>query len=106
MISSFDDAFLIKYSHTFKYGVTTSSDMELPLFDEFFINFWLLSISICWYVYHAIAIYKEEMNFGGKKLILETGKIARQAAGSVMVTYGGTQVLCTCLLYTSDAADE
>ena len=40
-------------------------------------------------------IYKEEMDFGGKKLILETGKIARQAAGSVMVTYGGTQVLCT-----------
>ena len=35
-------------------------------------------------------IYKEEMDFGVKKLILETGKIALQAAGSVMVTYGGT----------------
>lgn len=40
-------------------------------------------------------IYREEMDFGGKKLILETGKIARQASGSVLVTYGGTQVLCT-----------
>ncbi|MFP6779425.1 MAG: polyribonucleotide nucleotidyltransferase [Alphaproteobacteria bacterium] len=40
-------------------------------------------------------IYREEIEFGGKKLVLETGKIARQAAGSVMVTYGGTQVLCT-----------
>ena len=40
-------------------------------------------------------ISREEMEFGGKKLVLETGKIARQAAGAVMVTYGGTQVLCT-----------
>ena len=38
-------------------------------------------------------ISREEIEFGGKRLVLETGKIARQAAGAVMVTYGGTQVL-------------
>jgi len=40
-------------------------------------------------------IYKEELKYGGKKLILETGKIARQAQSAVLVTYGDTQVLCT-----------
>ena len=30
-----------------------------------------------------------------KKLILETGRIARQATSAVLVTYGETQVLCT-----------
>ena len=40
-------------------------------------------------------IYKEELEYGGKKLILETGKIARQAQSAVLVTYGDTQVLCT-----------
>jgi len=38
-------------------------------------------------------IHKEELTWGGKKLVLETGKIARQADGAVMVTYGNTQVL-------------
>jgi len=40
-------------------------------------------------------VYKKEVKFGDKKLILETGKIARQADGAVVVTYGGTTVLCT-----------
>lgn len=40
-------------------------------------------------------ITKEEMEWAGKSLILETGKIARQADGAVVVTYGGTTVLCT-----------
>jgi polyribonucleotide nucleotidyltransferase len=35
------------------------------------------------------------MNWGGRRLVLETGKIARQADGAVMVTYGETTVLCT-----------
>jgi polyribonucleotide nucleotidyltransferase len=39
-------------------------------------------------------VYKKEVQFGGETLTLETGKIARQAHGSVMVTLGGTQVLC------------
>ena len=51
-------------------------------------------------------IIKKEIHWGGKKLTLETGRIARQADGAVLATYGETVVLCTCLLYTSDAADE
>lgn len=35
---------------------------------------------------------RKEMDWGGRKLILETGKISRQAAGSVVVTYGETVV--------------
>ncbi len=38
---------------------------------------------------------KEEIEWGGRPLILETGKIARQADGAVMVTYGETKVLAT-----------
>ena len=40
-------------------------------------------------------IFKEEVNFGGKKLILETGKIARQADGAVIATCGETVVIST-----------
>ena len=40
-------------------------------------------------------VYRKEIKFGGKKLTFETGKVARQADGAVIVTYGGTTVLCT-----------
>jgi len=40
-------------------------------------------------------VYRKEMEWGGRKLVLETGKVARQADGAVMVTLGGTTVLCT-----------
>ena len=40
-------------------------------------------------------VYRKEVKFGGEKLTFETGKIARQADGAVIVTYGGTTVLCT-----------
>src|ERR1051326_8707550 len=40
-------------------------------------------------------IYRKEVDFGGKKLVLETGKIARQADGAVLATMGDTTVLCT-----------
>ena len=40
-------------------------------------------------------IYKKEINWGGKKLVFETGKIARQADGAVMASLGDTTVLCT-----------
>ncbi|MGZ9096729.1 MAG: polyribonucleotide nucleotidyltransferase [Micavibrio sp.] len=40
-------------------------------------------------------VYRKEFNFGGKKVVLETGKIARQADGAVLATMGGTSVLCT-----------
>ena len=42
-------------------------------------------------------IYKEEIEWGGRKLTLETGKVARQADGAVMATYGDTVVLCTAV---------
>ena len=34
-------------------------------------------------------VYRKEITWGGKLLTFETGKIARQADGAVMVTYGG-----------------
>ena len=40
-------------------------------------------------------IYRKELTWGGRKLVLETGKVARQADGAVMATYGNTVVLCT-----------
>src|SRR6516164_3700409 len=40
-------------------------------------------------------IYREELDWGGRKLVLETGKIARQADGAVFATYGETTVLAT-----------
>ena len=40
-------------------------------------------------------VYRKEVKFGSEKLTFETGKIARQADGAVVVTYGGTTVLCT-----------
>jgi polyribonucleotide nucleotidyltransferase len=35
------------------------------------------------------------MQFNGQPLTIETGKMARQAHGAVIVTYGDTKVLCT-----------
>src|SRR5580698_9884148 len=40
-------------------------------------------------------IHREELDWGGRKLALETGRIARQAHGAVVVTYGETTVLAT-----------
>jgi polyribonucleotide nucleotidyltransferase len=40
-------------------------------------------------------IHREEIIWGGQKLVLETGKIARQADGAVLATYGETVVLAT-----------
>ncbi len=40
-------------------------------------------------------IVKEEFEWGGRTLTLETGRIARQADGAVLATYGETVVLAT-----------
>ncbi|MGE0845356.1 MAG: polyribonucleotide nucleotidyltransferase [Flavobacteriaceae bacterium] len=40
-------------------------------------------------------IQREEFDWGGRPLVLETGKIARQADGAVLATYGDTTVLAT-----------
>jgi polyribonucleotide nucleotidyltransferase len=39
-------------------------------------------------------IHKQEIEWGGRTLTLETGRIARQADGAVLATYGETVVLC------------
>ncbi len=40
-------------------------------------------------------VYRKELDWGGRKLVLETGKVARQADGAVMARHGDTVVLCT-----------
>jgi polyribonucleotide nucleotidyltransferase len=42
-------------------------------------------------------IVRKEIDWAGRKLILETGQIARQADGAVMITYGETVILCTAV---------
>jgi len=41
--------------------------------------------------------FRKEIEWGGRPLVFETGKIARQADGAVLVTYGETKVLCTAV---------
>ncbi len=41
--------------------------------------------------------YKKEIEIGGEKLVIETGKLAKQSNGAVMVTYGETMVLVTAV---------
>ncbi len=40
-------------------------------------------------------IVEKEFQYGDQQVKLETGRIAKQATGSVMVTMGNTMVLCT-----------
>ena len=40
-------------------------------------------------------IHREELDWGGRKLVLETGHMARQADGAILATYGDTQLLAT-----------
>jgi polyribonucleotide nucleotidyltransferase len=42
-------------------------------------------------------IHRVEIEWGGRTLSLETGKIARQADGAVVARYGDTTVLCTAV---------
>jgi polyribonucleotide nucleotidyltransferase len=42
-------------------------------------------------------IFRKELDWGGTPLVMETGKVARQADGAVMVSLGGTTVLCTAV---------
>ena len=39
--------------------------------------------------------FRKEIEWAGQTLVLETGKIARQADGAVMATLGESKVLCT-----------
>ena len=42
-------------------------------------------------------IFRKDIDWGGKTMSLETGKIARQADGCVLATMGETTVLCTAV---------
>ncbi len=42
-----------------------------------------------------MAIIRESARLGDKEFIIETGRMANQASGSVIVQYGDSQVLCT-----------
>jgi len=42
-------------------------------------------------------VFRKELDWGGRKLVLETGRVARQADGAIMATYGETTVLCTAV---------
>ena len=42
-------------------------------------------------------IYKKEFQWGDRTVVLETGKIARQADGAVLISIGQTTVLCTAV---------
>ena len=50
-------------------------------------------------------IHSKEVEIGGTKLSIETGKLAKQANGSVMVRYGETMVLVTAVA-SKDARDD
>ena len=49
---------------------------------------------------------RQEMEWGGRKLVLETGQIARQATGAVMATYGDTVVVATVCAAKEANADQ
>ncbi len=44
-----------------------------------------------------MAYQKVEMQFNGQLLTIETGKMARQADGATVITYGETKILCTAV---------
>ena len=50
-------------------------------------------------------ITKKSIEWGGRTLTLESGRIARQADGAVLVTYGNTAVLCTVVGAKKPKAD-
>src|SRR6202049_1567177 len=46
-------------------------------------------------------VFRKELMWGGRRLVIETGKIARQADGAVLASYGDTTVLCTAVAMKS-----
>ncbi len=50
-------------------------------------------------------ITKKSIEWGGRVLTLETGRIARQADGAVLATYGNTAVLCTVVAQKTPKPD-
>lgn len=54
---------------------------------------------------HNFNITRKEIDFNGRKLIAETGKMAKQANGAVYLQYGETAVLVTATM-SKDAAEN
>lgn len=44
-----------------------------------------------------MSVVRKEFDFGNQRVVLETGRIARQATGAVMASMGDTIVLVTCV---------
>lgn len=55
---------------------------------------------------NSLKVSTREMEWGGRKLVLETGKVAKQATGAVVVTYGETKVLATVCAAKEAKADQ
>jgi len=53
-----------------------------------------------------VSIVKKTFQYGGQEVTLETGRIARQASGAVMVTMGTTSVLCTVVAEQKQRAGQ
>ena len=51
-------------------------------------------------------VVRKEMEWGGRKLVFETGKIARQATSAVVVKYGETEVIATVCAAKEAKADQ
>ena len=49
-------------------------------------------------------IKKAEIEIGGRKLVLETGRLAQQANGAVVASYGETMVLATVVMAKTERA--
>jgi polyribonucleotide nucleotidyltransferase len=61
-------------------------------------NFKVFSVQKVYYEEKLMfTIYRKELEWAGRRLIIESGKIARQADGSVTVRYGDTVVLATAV---------
>lgn len=51
-------------------------------------------------------VVRKEMEWGGRQLVLETGKVARQATGAVLARYGETEVIATVCAAKEVKADQ
>jgi polyribonucleotide nucleotidyltransferase len=50
-------------------------------------------------------VIKKSIEWGGRPLTLETGRVARQADGAILATYGNTVVLCTVVAAKTPKTD-
>lgn len=55
---------------------------------------------------HNFTIVKRELDFCGRPLYVETGRMAKQANGSVFIRYGGTAVLVTATMSKEPAENQ